>query len=111
MTLDTCMFKVDLQCKNDQDHTDSQNAVRIIEVCRMKSDLHNDGFAIFKIFMYQEYLWKFVGFREMKMLLLTFSVKSMMQMTWALMIEFSSYLTESGVHLVVTYLQILPISR
>lgn len=58
----------------------------------------------------REYLWKFVGFLEMKMLLLT-SVKCMMQTTGALTIEFSSYLTGSGVHLRVTYLQILPILK
>lgn len=45
------MFKVELQGKNVKVHTDNQNAVRIIEVGSMKSDLQNVAFAIFKICM------------------------------------------------------------
>lgn len=49
VTLD--MFKVEFQGKNVKVYTDNQNAVRIIEVGSMKSDLHNVAFAIFKICM------------------------------------------------------------
>lgn len=110
------MFKVELQGKNVKVHTDNQNAVRIIEVGSMKSDLHNVAFAIFKICMLSRISLEVCWVPRNENVVADFFSKMyeddcMKQTTGALTIEFSSYLTGSMVHLRVTYLQILRISR
>lgn len=91
--------------------SDNQNAVRIIEVGIMKSDSHNVAFAIFKICMLSRISLEVCWIPRNEKVIADFLVKCMMQTTGALMIEFSSYLTGSGVHLPAMYLQILPISK
>lgn len=60
------MFKVELQGNNVEVHTDNQNALRIIEVDTMISQIYAMLRLLFLRFVcYQEYLWTFVGFREM----------------------------------------------
>lgn len=111
MTLDTCMFKGDLQGKNVKVHTDNQNAVRIIEVGRIESDLHNVAFAIFKICMLSRISLEVCWIPRNENVIADFFSKMYNADDWGIDDIIFKLFNRNGVHLLVTYLQILPISR
>lgn len=105
------MFKVELQGKHVKVHTDNQNAVRIIEVGSMKSDLHNVAFAIFKMCMLSRICLEVCWIPRNENVIADFFSKMYDADDWGIDDIIFKLLNRNLGPFTVTYLQILLISR